>query len=177
MLRLMYLIHLLSLLCGRKPIRLWAGSCSSACACACVLRSCQGTCQRSTPQDLPSFLDASKRCSSKSGHRLCLLVLEQSCSASLEHPSSSLLTSGSLSLKPFSTLSPLAGSLPCDAALPFWGRVCVASTWLRPAPPAVDIFVPLDESRDGVCPLKPVKRNECCCNGLVVKSSSMSWAT
>jgi hypothetical protein len=141
-------------------------------------------------QDLPSFLDASKRCSSKSGHRLCLLVLEQFCSASLEHPSSSLLTSGSLSLKSFSSLSLLAGSLPCDArasactALPFWGRVYVASTWLRPAPAVVDIFVPLDESRDGVCRLEPVKRNECC-NSLVVKSSifptwpilSISWAT
>src|ERR1700743_1739113 len=47
-------------------------------------------------QDLPSFLYASKRCSSRSDHRLCLLVLECPCSASLKHPSSSLLDSGSL---------------------------------------------------------------------------------
>jgi hypothetical protein len=37
--------------CGRKPIRLGAGPCSSA----CVLRaeSCLGTCQRSTPKACP----------------------------------------------------------------------------------------------------------------------------
>jgi hypothetical protein len=51
-------------------------------------------------QGLPSFLYASKRCSSRSDHRLCLLVLECPCSSSLGHPSSSLLGSGSLSLKP-----------------------------------------------------------------------------
>jgi hypothetical protein len=42
-------------------------------------------------QDLPSFLSASKRCSSRSDHRPCLLVPERSYSSSLEHPSSSLL--------------------------------------------------------------------------------------
>jgi hypothetical protein len=49
-------------------------------------------------QDLPSFLYASKRCSSRSDHRLCLLVLERPCS--VKHPSSSLRDSGSLSLNP-----------------------------------------------------------------------------
>lgn len=49
---------------------------------------------------------------------------------------------------------------------------------------AVGKIVPL-ESRDEVCRLKPVMRNECLCNGLIVKSSiflkwpipSMSLAT
>jgi hypothetical protein len=41
-------------------------------------------------QHLPSFLYTSKRCSSRSDHRLCLLVLKRPCSPSLEHPSSSL---------------------------------------------------------------------------------------
>ena len=59
-------------------------------------------------QDLPSFLYASKRCSSKSDHRLCLLVLERPCSASLESPLS-LLKSGSPSLESSSS-SPLDGS-------------------------------------------------------------------
>jgi len=46
-------------------------------------------------QDLPSFLYASKRCSSRSDRRLRLFVLERPCSASLESPLS-LLKSGSL---------------------------------------------------------------------------------
>jgi hypothetical protein len=56
-------------------------------------------------QDLPSFLYASKRCSSKSDHGIFILVLERLCfSASLDHPSSSLLDSKSLSLRPPSSL-------------------------------------------------------------------------
>jgi len=62
-------------------------------------------------QDLPSFLYATKRCSSRSDHRLCLHVLERLCSSSLEHPSSPLLRSGSLSLKSLSSLL-LDGLLP-----------------------------------------------------------------
>lgn len=101
-------------------------------------------------QDLPSFLYASKRCSSRSDHRLCLLVVERPCSASLKHPSSSLLDSGSLSLKPPSSLL-FENSLlrdaraPASTTLPSWGRVRVASTWLRPASAAVDRVAPPNE--------------------------------
>ena len=49
-------------------------------------------------QGLLSFLYASKRCSSRPDHRLCLLVRERPCSSSFEHPSSSLLRLRSLSL-------------------------------------------------------------------------------
>lgn len=65
-------------------------------------------------QDLPSLLYASKPCSSRFDHRLCLLVCERLCSSSLEHPSPSLLGSGLLSLKPPSS-SLLDGLPPCDA--------------------------------------------------------------
>jgi hypothetical protein len=140
-------------------------------------------------QDLPSFLYAIKRCSSRSDHRLCLLVLECPCSTSLKHPSSSLLDSGSLSLKPPSS-SLLGGSLLHDAralvstSLPFWGRVHVTSTWLQSAF-AVDRVALPNESWDEVYWLKPVKRNEWCSISLIVKSSifptwpilSMSWAS
>jgi hypothetical protein len=66
--------------CWRKPTQLWAVSCSSV----YVLRaeSCLGICGRSTP----SFLYASKRCSSRSDHRFCLFVLERPCSALQESP-------------------------------------------------------------------------------------------
>jgi hypothetical protein len=127
-------------------------------------------------QDLPSFLYASKRCSSRYGHRLCLLVLERPCSPSLEHPSSSLLDSESLSLKPLSS-SLLECSLlrdaraPASTALPSWGRVRVASTWSRLAPAVVDKVVPPNVGRDDACRLKPVKRYECCSIGLMVKST------
>jgi hypothetical protein len=40
-------------------------------------------------QDLPSFLYANKCCSSRSNHRLCLLVRERPCSSSLKPLSSS----------------------------------------------------------------------------------------
>ena len=72
-------------------------------------------------QDLPS-LYASKRCSSRSDHRLCLLVRERPCSSSLRHPSSPLLGSESLSLKPPSS-SLLDGLLPCDEE-PRHPRLC-----------------------------------------------------
>jgi hypothetical protein len=92
-----------------------------------------GNLRKIQSQGLPSFLYASKRCSSRPDHRLCLLVLEWLWSSSLEHSSSSaLLRSGSLSLKP----SLLDGSLLRDTralastALPSWVRVCVALTWL-----------------------------------------------
>jgi hypothetical protein len=60
-------VHLL-----RKPPRLCAVPRSSA----CVLRpeSCLGTCQRSSSKTCPPVLYASKHCSSRSDHRLCLLV-------------------------------------------------------------------------------------------------------
>jgi hypothetical protein len=41
----------------------------------------------------------------------------------------------------------------------------------RPAPAVVDTVVLLDESGDEVYRLKPVKRNECCSIGLMVKST------
>jgi hypothetical protein len=85
-------------------------------------------------QDLSSFLYANKRCSSNFDHRLCVLVLERSCSSSLKHPSSSLLDSGSPSPKPLS-LSLLEDS---STALSSWGWVRVASTCLRPTSAAVD---------------------------------------
>jgi hypothetical protein len=94
-------------------------------------------------QDLSSFLYANKRCSSNFDHRLCVLVLEHSCSSSLKHPSSSLLDSGSPSPKPLS-LSLLEDSLllvaraVASTALPSWGLVRVASTCLRPTSAAVD---------------------------------------
>jgi hypothetical protein len=49
-------------------------------------------------QGLPSFLYASKRCSSMSSHGIFFLVLERFCSSLLEQLSSSLLGSGSLCL-------------------------------------------------------------------------------
>jgi hypothetical protein len=127
-------------------------------------------------QDLSSFLYASKRCSSRSDHRLCLLMRERPGSSSLEYPSSSLLRSRSLSLNPPSS-SRLDSLLLCEitalasTALPGWGRIRVASLWVGLASAAADAVIPLDGSRDGVCPLKPVKRKECCCSGLIVKSS------
>jgi hypothetical protein len=108
--------------------------------------------------------------------RLCVLVLERSCSSSLKHPSSSLLDSGSPSPKPLS-LSLLEDSLllvaraVASTALPSWGWVRVASTCLRPTSAAVDRVIPPNEGRDDVCRLKQVTRNECCSIGLIVKSS------
>jgi hypothetical protein len=126
-------------------------------------------------QDLSSFLYASKRCSSRSNHRLCLLVLERPCSPSLEHSSSSLLDSESQSLRPPSLLL-LDGSLLRDArapaltALPSWGWVRLALTWPRPASAVVGRAAPLNEGRDDACQLKLVKRYECYATGLIVKS-------
>ena len=68
------------------------------------------------PKNLPSFLYASKRCSSKSDHQLCLLTLERHCSASLESPLSPL-NSGSPSLESSSS-SLLDGSTFSDAGAP-----------------------------------------------------------
>ena len=104
-------------------------------------------------------------------------------------PSSSLLKSGSLSLKPLSSW--LEGSLlRCvtvlvSTALPCWSMVKGASSGIGSASAAVDRIVLLDESWDEVCWLKPVTTNECCCSGLIVKSSIfpkrpmllMSWAS
>jgi hypothetical protein len=56
-----------------------------------------------------------------------------------------------------------------DRALGY--RVRVACLCVRPASAAVDKVVPPNEGRDEVCRLKPVKRNECCSIGLMVKSS------
>jgi hypothetical protein len=55
-------------------------------------------------------------------------------------------------------------------ALPYWGPVRVGSTWSQPASAVVDRAVPLDESRDEACQLKPLKRYEYCSIGLMVKS-------
>lgn len=126
-------------------------------------------------QGLSSFLYASKRCSSSFDHGLCLLALERPSSSSLEHPESPLLDSESLFLKPPSS-SLIDGLLlhdaraPASTALPSWGRVRVASMWPRPASVVVDKVVPPNVGRDKVCRLKPVKRNECCSVGLMVKS-------
>ena len=127
-------------------------------------------------QGLPSFLYASKRYSSTSSYGIFFLVLECFCSSSLEQPSSSLLGSGSLSLKPPSLLL-LASSLPrcvivlVSTALAYWSIVADGLSRIGFASAAVDRIVPLNESRDEGCRLKPVKRNECCCNGLIVRSS------
>jgi hypothetical protein len=103
-------------------------------------------------QDLFSFLYASKRCSSRSDHRLCLLVLEWLCSSSLEQLSSSLLGSGlSLSLKLLSLLL-LAGSLPpcatvsVSTALPCWSMVEGTSLGIGFAFVAVDRIILFNES-------------------------------
>jgi hypothetical protein len=112
-------------------------------------------------QGLPSFFHASKRCSSRASHGIFILVPERPSPSSLEHPSSSLLRSGSLSLKPPSS-SPLDGSLPRDArapvstALPSLGRVRVASTRSRSAPAVIDRVVLPNEGWDDTCRLQPL---------------------
>ncbi|KAH8797034.1 hypothetical protein F5882DRAFT_22836, partial [Hyaloscypha sp. PMI_1271] len=133
-----------------------------------------GNLRKIHPQDLSSFLYASKRYSSRSDHRLCLLVLERPCSPSLEHSSSSLLDSESLSLNPPPSLL-LDGSLrdaraPVSTALPSWGRVRVVFLWIRPTS-AVDTVPPPDDGWDEVYRLRPVTRNECCSIGLMLKSA------
>jgi hypothetical protein len=69
--------------------------------------------------------------SSTADHRLCFLVLEPPCSYSLEHPSSSLLGSGSLSLKPPSP-SLLDGSihLQCNGPNTNGRRIPTAPPWI-----------------------------------------------
>jgi hypothetical protein len=125
-------------------------------------------------QDLSSFLYASKRCSSTGSHGIFILVLEP-CFFLLEHASSSLLRSGSLLLKRLSS-SLLDGSLPSDSralastALLCWSVVEGALSKTRFASTVDDKIVPL-KSGDEVCRLRPVKRNECCSIGLMVKSS------
>ena len=127
-------------------------------------------------QDLSSFLYASKRYSSRSDHRLYLLVLERPYSPSLEHSLLSLLDSESLSLKPPSS-SLIDGLLlrntrvPVLITLPSLGRVRVASIWSRPASAIVDRVALPNEGRDDIYRLKPLKRYECCLMGLIVKSS------
>jgi hypothetical protein len=118
-------------------------------------------------QDLSSFLYASKRCSSRSDHRLCLLVLERPCSPSLEHSLSSLLDSESL----IDGLLLRNARAPTSTALPSWGRVRVALT-SRPTFVVVDKVVPPKVGRDEVRRLKPVKRNECCFIGFRIWTSS-----
>jgi len=84
-------------------------------------------------QDSPSFLYASKRCSSRADHRFCLFVLERPCSASQESLLS-LLKSGSPSLK--SSLSPLLdGSTFSDTEAPTSIKQSASSpVQERPAP-------------------------------------------
>jgi hypothetical protein len=126
-------------------------------------------------QDLPSFLYTSKRCSSRSNYRLCLLVLERPYSPLLEHPLTSLLDSESLLLKLLSLLL-LDCLLLCDArapvltALSSWGRVYIVLTWLWHAPVVVNKVVLLNVGCNDICRLKPVKRYEYCSIGLIVKS-------
>ena len=128
-------------------------------------------------QGLPSFFHASKHCSSRASHGIFTLVPERPSPPSLEHPSSSLLRSGSLSLKPPSS-SLLDGSLPRDiralalTALPSLGRVRVALAWSGPASAVVNRVTSPNEGRDEVCRLKPVKRNECCSAGLMARQSA-----
>jgi len=112
-------------------------------------------------QNLSVFLYASKRCSSMSDHRLCLLVLE--------YPSSSLLDSESL----------IAGLLlrckspgtNCSDPLGSGTRsIDVVTACLRSNRQSRAI-----ERRPGwVCQLKPVMRNECCATGLMVESTIFS---
>jgi hypothetical protein len=124
-------------------------------------------------QDLSSFLYASKRCSSRSDHRLYLLVLERPCSPSLEHSSSLLLDSESLLLNPPSSLL-LDGSLcntraPVSTALPSWGRVYIVFLWIQPTS-AVDTVPPPDKDWDEIYRLRPVIRSEYYSIGLILKS-------
>jgi hypothetical protein len=117
---------------GTQSLNCWLSTCASGQDHVPAHASCGRVLPRNLPkihsQNLPSFLYASKRCSSRSDHRLCLLVLECSCLSLLEHLPSSLLRSGWLSLKPPSS-SLLDGLLPCDTratastALPCWGWI------------------------------------------------------
>ncbi len=85
--------------CGRKPVRSLGWTIFQRGRMYCGLRSCWGTCQRFTARTCPLVVYASKRCSSGSDHRLCLFVRKRPCLVVLEHPSSSLLRSVSISLK------------------------------------------------------------------------------
>jgi hypothetical protein len=77
----------------------------------------------------PSSLYTRKRCSSTLSHGTFFLTLGRCCSSSLRHPSSSLLASGSLSLRLSSSLIPVVLRLSNVArlALPCQSRVCAAS--------------------------------------------------
>jgi hypothetical protein len=79
-------------------------------------------------QDLPPSFHTRKRCSSISSHGTFFFVLERCCSTSLQYPSSSLLGSGSLSLRLSSSL--IAPALSRDArarlALRRRSRICAA---------------------------------------------------
>jgi hypothetical protein len=120
-----------------------------------------GNCRKIHFHNLPSFLYASKRCSSTGSHGIFILMLEP-CFFLLEHTSSSLLRSGSLSLKPLSS-SLLDGSLssdsraPAPTALLCWSVVEGALSKTQFASTVGDKIVPL-ESGDEVCRLKPVKK-------------------
>jgi len=93
--------------------------------------------------------------------------------SSLEHPSSSLLGPRSLSLRSLLSLEAPVISRGTTAlrALPCWSWARVASSWIGCASAAVYRVVPLDERRGEALRLKPVTRNDCCCSGLIVKSS------
>jgi hypothetical protein len=99
---------------GRKPSRLWAGPCSSA----YVLQaeSCLGICRRSSSKACPLACMLVSAARSRSDHRLCLPVLERTCSALLESPLS-LLKYGSPSLESSSS-SLLDGLTVSDAGAP-----------------------------------------------------------
>jgi hypothetical protein len=126
-------------------------------------------------QGLPSSFHTRKRCSSSSSHGIFFLVFERSCSSSLEQPSSSLLGSGSQSLKLASSLiaAELSRDVTTRPALPC--RTWVRVAWLLGVGSSAcggRAVAPPGEGQDEVCLPTPIKRNESGCSGLIVKSSS-----
>jgi len=138
-----------------------------------------GNLQKIHSQDLPAFSYASKRRSSRSDHRLCLLALERLCSAALESSSSSLLRSGSLLLESLSS-SLLDSSDPGDAvapastALPCQCRTLAALPWVRPVFGGIPLVLTLGESREDASRLKSIKWTISCDSHLTVWISTSS---
>jgi hypothetical protein len=117
-------------------------------------------------QGFPSSLYTRKRCSSISAHGTFFLALEPSCSSSIQHPSSSVLGSGSLSLSLSQSLieAVLLRDATARPALPCRSRVRAASLLgVCALARSGRVGVPLAESRDEGCRHTPVKRRDSCC--------------
>lgn len=134
-----------------------------------------GNLQKIHSQDLPAFSYASKRRSSRSDHRLCLLALERLCSAALESSSSPLLGSGSGSLLLGSLSSSLLNkSDPSDAvasaftALPCQCRTLAALSWIRPVFGGIPLVLTVGESREDASRLKSINWTISCGSHLTV---------